>query len=949
MATYYIGSDNLVSGSSDCYTVLYVDTDGYDVDLVSGTVTNKTWTNNSGYVEFDAAKAMLGFGSGTIGDVKDTIVDGTKYGFRADDNNIFVIISGVAIPYEAWGSGTYYGVGGSGTIRTIPMWSGAANELADSIVTQNAGDDTITVGGKLVVDTIDAAALTDNILFEDSGELQSMAVSSFELDDEQINHSIISGSTYKTLEDWWNNTQSAGFITGGTISDNGDGSATVGSGTGIIKTTDSDIGSNVFFDWAEDDSVSLTDNNTNWIYLSYSSGSPEVDATVDITSLDLHTEIVIGRVYRDGTTLYIYNVGQDITDYMTKACYRDFEIHGFERASGLSLAEEGERYLSLTAGVLYCAHNRETISALNTNNGDRFSYWYRANGGGWTEVTDQAQISNTNYDDGDGTLGTVGSNDYGVHLVYVLQDGSLHVQYGQDDYNKLGEAEASAIPTPPPLLRDFGLLVGKVIIERDASNIDLILSPLDTQFTVVPVTDHGDLAGLSDDDHPQYAALAQNEIVEGDWAFSGSTTFSGTVAFSGATSGIVLNELDDVDAGSPSDGDSLVWVEANSKWEPSAVSGAAGSGSGDVVQGTSHTDNYLTKWESGTAKDITDSILFDDGTDATVAGNLIVSGTSTMSGSTTVDDITIGGSGTIAETLDVTGLTTVDDLVIGGSGTVAETLDVTGNISTAAGLSVGTSASVTEDLEVTGEGGFGTLVVDGEATVDDLVVGGSGTIGETLDVTGNVTIGGTTTIGGDILVDTDDSYSIGASGAAIDELWIEGNLSTSDGSISRGASKVIGWSSKSTDRHKIPIMMNGNTASGYYDDWRWNSSAMSLSNLGAQDFIAVGVVPLPTVRGEGTLQLQIYDFLVNLLDADNGDEWDRVYVYAHSGRTSTLLDSQTALNNYNTGIEYSLRTDIGWTTTDVSAYDWVHLRLDFICTNANDLDCKAPLCEYYYS
>ena len=927
MATYYIGSDNLVSGSSDCYTVLYVDTDGYDVDLVSGTVTNKTWTNNSGYVEFDAAKAMLGFGSGTIGDVKDTIVDGTKYGFRADDNNIFVIISGVAIPYEAWGSGTYYGVGGSGTIRTIPMWSGAANELADSIVTQNAGDDTITVGGKLVVDTIDAAALTDNILFEDSGELQSMAVSSFELDDEQINHSIISGSTYKTLEDWWNNTQSAGFITGGTISDNGDGSATVGSGTGIIKTTDSDIGSNVFFDWAEDDSVSLTDNNTNWIYLSYSSGSPEVDATVDITSLDLHTEIVIGRVYRDGTTLYIYNVGQDITDYMTKACYRDFEIHGFERASGLSLAEEGERYLLLTAGVLYCAHNRETISALNTNNGDRFSYWYRANGGGWTEVTDQAQISNTNYDDGDGTLGTVGSNDYGVHLVYVLQDGSLHVQYGQDDYNKLGEAEASAIPTPPPLLRDFGLLVGKVIIERDASNIDLILSPLDTQFTVVPVTDHGDLAGLSDDDHPQYAALAQNEIVEGDWAFSGSTTFSGTVAFSGATSGIVLNELDDVDAGAPSDGDSLVWVEANSKWEPSAVSGAAGSGSGDVVQGTSHTDNYLTKWESGTAKDITDSILFDDGTDATVAGNLIVSGTSTMSGSTTVDDITIGGSGTIAETLDVTGLTTVDDLVVGGSGTIAETLDVTG-LTTVDDLIVGGSGTIGETLDVTGL-----------TTVDDLVIGGSGTVGETLDVTDAVTVGGTLTIGDNVLPNTDSNLDLGASGSVWNDVYFDGSLKdgTNNISLAQIADRLSISSGNKDFYHTYLAGDNQNTKAV-------KSNVGRASNTGSTNANWEFVLDLsPSL---GSLGLYIDDWRVYIVDADAGDYVSkfRIFGMSQSGTQDTIYDS----GNVTWNTEGAQSGSVTSSPHDCSSYKYVFILVSVSVTTASDLDITLPELQCWY-
>ncbi len=35
-----------------------------------------------------------------------------------------------------------------------------------------------------------------------------------------------------------------------------------------------------------------------------------------------------------------------------------------------------------------------------------------------------------------------------------------------------------------------------------------------------PVLDHGNLTGLGDDDHPQYAAIAQNETINGSWTFN---------------------------------------------------------------------------------------------------------------------------------------------------------------------------------------------------------------------------------------------------------------------------------------------------------------------------------------------------------------------------------------------------------------------------------------------
>src|SRR5690606_4613180 len=62
-------------------------------------------------------------------------------------------------------------------------------------------------------------------------------------------------------------------------------------------------------------------------------------------------------------------------------------------------------------------------------------------------------------------------------------------------------------------------------------------------------------------------------------AASGAVT-----SVNGATGAVVLalDDLDDVDAGSPSDGDVLTWVAANSAWEP-AAGGSGGSDSYTIV------------------------------------------------------------------------------------------------------------------------------------------------------------------------------------------------------------------------------------------------------------------------------------------------------------------------------------------------------------------------------
>lgn len=60
----------------------------------------------------------------------------------------------------------------------------------------------------------------------------------------------------------------------------------------------------------------------------------------------------------------------------------------------------------------------------------------------------------------------------------------------------------------------------EAIIDALNGNVDATESLTST----IADLDHGGLTGLGDDDHPQYAALAQNETVSGAWTFTGNVT-----------------------------------------------------------------------------------------------------------------------------------------------------------------------------------------------------------------------------------------------------------------------------------------------------------------------------------------------------------------------------------------------------------------------------------------
>jgi hypothetical protein len=150
--------------------------------------------------------------------------------------------------------------------------------------------------------------------------------------------------------------------------------------------------------------------------------------------------------------------------------------------------------------------------------------------------------------------------------------------------------------------------------------------------------DHGAISGLGDDDHPQYAALAQNESVSGAWTFANDTTVNSaatatdalTVKAEGlttgnvikarinadATSGNIIHVTDDaatpvakfvVDKTGAITTGSIPWTGVSSK--PSLVNTVTGgsgvtvsSNSGDITLGTSAAvSNTTSSYSTGNA------------------------------------------------------------------------------------------------------------------------------------------------------------------------------------------------------------------------------------------------------------------------------------------------------------------------------------------------------------
>lgn len=331
-------------------------------------------------------------------------------------------------------------------------------------------------------------------------------------DPEDVYFERLVPSSYNTLKDYWDKVQSSAIIEGAQITDAGGGQINVATAKGIIKKTNSDIGENTYIDIPAATALGLTDNATNWVYADYNSGSPQFAVTTNFASIDHHTKIVVGKVYREGATVNIMRMGVFFSDYMVKECLHAFYTEGIVRAFGLEFSETGTRNLAMTAGRLYCSVSYFDVSAFDSSGTDRFNYYYRDGVGGWTVTTGNSQIDNVNYD-ANNPAGPqpLTANRYGVFWVYVSQDGDVDVVYGQGDYT-ITQAQNATPPTAlPAKLTDFDYLAAKIIIQKNAATFTDLQSAWVVPFAKGVGNDHNDLSGLQGGAAGQYYHLSNSQ------------------------------------------------------------------------------------------------------------------------------------------------------------------------------------------------------------------------------------------------------------------------------------------------------------------------------------------------------------------------------------------------------------------------------------------------------
>lgn len=465
----------------------------WKIDLISRNLKGPTWVE-FGTVEFSTREAAIASVSS-----QPTLLDAT-----------FLTRFGLVVQRNAADL--------TSTNATFVQISHAGTSSAGS-----SGGDVFGPGGGVVV----AGEMTRFVdpsgqLIEGTGIISSAtAIDMQGIDIEGLKTSVGAGAG-AGLQDGLDRIVSAGHDDGGVISDGGGGTVIdISAGDGALREANTLYAEIHPVGWPIRTGVAIALDQRIFFGVRWNAGVPDViDKASD--TWNFNDEFPLGEAFRDTTGLHITNDPLRAGDAVTHTSQRFEETFPLARDiknGGLILGETGTRNITLSAGKLWGGLNDFVIAAIDTSISGSFDGYFRDGGGGFNVNASLTQWPNTQFDDGSGTLATMTNNRFANLFFYLGADGDIVFVYGRDEFTSSSSASEEPPPTdlPPRLQGTHTRLIARLRFEEGAATADLIESVFDILFTTSSggVTDHGALAGLLDDDHPQYILNGTPRFGEG--------------------------------------------------------------------------------------------------------------------------------------------------------------------------------------------------------------------------------------------------------------------------------------------------------------------------------------------------------------------------------------------------------------------------------------------------
>lgn len=316
-------------------------------------------------------------------------------------------------------------------------------------------------------------------------------------DDVRTNNKVIDDTINELLD----NFLSAGYQSGGALTDNLDGTIDIAAGEGYLRSSNSDTAPLQYFTWDETTGITLTDDASTYVYIDYNAGSPIVNTTTTGSTIrDNENDVFeLYEIVRDGTTLHVTQHTQYANNVTRRTQQRFYDEAPVKRTSGLIIGETGTRNVTVSQGKIWTKLYPTPIAAIDTSGSDTFDRYYRDGASGYTKQAAETQWDNLNYDDGTGTLNALGVSKWANQFFYMEADGELVSMYGRSEFNAEAGAETESRPADAPTrLGDHAVYIGRVTFQQNAATGTFQTAFADTTGLAV-VSRHDELANLSFD------------------------------------------------------------------------------------------------------------------------------------------------------------------------------------------------------------------------------------------------------------------------------------------------------------------------------------------------------------------------------------------------------------------------------------------------------------------
>lgn len=309
-----------------------------------------------------------------------------------------------------------------------------------------------------------------------------------------------------------------GLMSGGGISYLGL-NVTIASGTGYVSIGSHPADYLQYTTWTTQ-TIAVSANSATYLYID-ASGTLAISLSLPNT----YQNVFIGKVLSNGSSVYLiqpianeaYHIGNQLHDFIVNAL-------GPVYVTGSLVSENSTpRRLNVTSGQYYYGTHEFNPSA---GLAIFFAEFYRNGLGGYTKgstIQDLASsVNNWEYDNNSGGLVLIPATKFAKHSLYIVNDGAnqqYFLVYAQAYYDTLVQAEAALLPTPPPFFNANMVLISSIIVGQGLPLQQIRDERPIVQYKASGISAsavHGNLLGLSADDHPQYFRTDGTRLMTGD-------------------------------------------------------------------------------------------------------------------------------------------------------------------------------------------------------------------------------------------------------------------------------------------------------------------------------------------------------------------------------------------------------------------------------------------------